>query len=1135
MLDDKLVSLIEKNKCAKDYFAKVKRAQNSTLAIASSARPFFTALTWQFSSRPLLVLIAGEQASRSFARQLSFFIGRKNVEHFPEIDKSYFSDKQISKEVAGKRNLCIDLLHRGQNKVIVSSTEAFLSKVSGDESFYLPIELTVGDEIEDIDSLVLKLNEFGYENVKRVKQRGQFSFKGGALDVFAANQDFAVRIDFFGDEVESIRRIFSSSAQTIANVDNIKIYPCCLLPLAKKNLNRAKEGLTLRARTDKFARQLLSDLESGINLDEKHLLLPHLCKTKNLGQFINEKVDILFIETQSLLLDARRIYEREQIAFKGSGSSVDDFVSSPSVLQHFKSTQISFESILTKGFKVDSRLKILRTNPDSSSVSLKEKIQTWFEAGFYVLFSCIEPNVATRFKEEFDRIGFSISSSNRGETLKKRVVNFVEFDIPLGFVVPDLKLAIVSSNDFKETFKTRDFKDFDITKITFPYLPGDYVVHSTFGIAKFKSIIKKIVDGVQKDYIELSYAQGDKLFLPIEQFDRVTKYVGPKGDAPKLTRLNTHDWSRAIGRARAATRKLAFDLVDVYARRANVEGFSFVITSAMKSALDKTFEHIKTPDQTCAIEDVFRDMASNRVMDRLICGDVGFGKTEVAIRACYVCAKNNKQTIVLCPTTILCEQHFETFRNRLDKLGVSVDVISRFKTLRQQKETLSRFSTGKTDVLIGTHRLLSSDVNPKDLGLVIIDEEQRFGVGHKEKLKNLREVIDVLALSATPIPRTLQMSLSGIRDMSLILTPPKDRRAVSVFVGAFDFDKACEAIRFELARSGQVYFVYNRVNTIDLVEEKIKEIVPEANVAIAHGQMSKIELESVMEAFAARKIDVLIATTIIENGIDNPNTNCLIIADSHNLGLSQMYQLKGRVGRSSRDAYAYFFYPENMPIGQKTLARLQAIGEHTELGSGLQIAMRDLEIRGAGEMFGAEQSGNLSEVGFDLFSAMLSSEIIRERSAEDDDNKSNVIQALSDISINISESALLPEDYIEDVKDRVLIYRQVASIKSIDSLNEIINRVQQKFGQMPDVALNFFSKAKLRIFAYSQGINSISMAKGYLVANPIAIDDDKLQTLRLKSALYSKKTSTLKVPIKNISKTDESHISAALEFLESLI
>ena len=1137
MLSSEIYDIFKRHNCAENFFVKVDAGENACLSVSSSARPLFASLVFERMQGCLLVVLPGTDAAHSFARQISAFAGANNVCEFFDYDFSYTEKKRVNPKIAALRFECLDVLKRNDHKIVVSSTSAAMRLLPHvDDEWTHALTIATGDEIEDVDAFFAELEARGFERTKKVKQRGEYSFQGGAIDVYPAQMQFPVRIDLFGDEVESIKRVFPSTGQTISDVECVNIFPVCELPLDNKHIKTAFSALDVKAKTNAQLRQVKETLEDAINLSEEHLLFPHLCeKVSSMRDYVSREVCVLVCDPTAVFMDATKVLSAAEVELTGTSHRVDEFLCSVHDLNYDKNILLSFESVMkSSDSQVDAEVKILRTNVTGVEVTLEERIQDWFDAGYKVIFCDPEPTHARDVMAQLVDSGISISDFDKLGEIKSRVVNFVNIDMPLGFVIPDAKLVVVSQNDTKGLLSSyRRARSIDITKITFPYAPGDFVVHTNFGVGKFVQIVTREIDGVRRDYMELHYAQGDKLFLPVEQVDRVTRYVGAEGDNPKLTRLNTRDWSKAVGKARSATKKMAFDLVDVYSRRANVSGFPFEITEEAKQKLSTTFEYEETRDQKAAIEDVFLDMQSARVMDRLVCGDVGFGKTEVAIRAAYVCVQNKKQVMLLCPTTILAQQHFETFFSRLDALGVRVDVISRFRTKKQQSATLSAFSEGKLDVLIGTHRLLSRDVNPEDLGLVIVDEEQRFGVGHKEQLKNLRETIDVLTLSATPIPRTLQMSLSGVRDMSLILTPPKKRLPVEVHVSAWDPDVVSAAIRTEFARGGQVYYVSNRVNTIDLTFERVQKIVPEASIGVAHGQMSKDELEHVMEDFAAGEIDVLIATTIIESGIDNPKTNTLIIEDSHRLGLSQMYQIKGRVGRSDVQAYAYFMYPDNMPLTEEAKSRLQAIDEHQELGSGLRIAMRDLEIRGAGEMFGAEQSGNMSAVGFDLFAAMLNEAIVNEREGKEASD-SGTIHVLSDIQINVGESALLSDEYIEDVAERVMIYRRVASSFTTKDVMEVYEEVTSKYADPPDEAINYFSRAMLRAFCHENGISSISVAKGYVIVEPVELDFDTVTNLRSISALYSKKQKRLKVPFHNID-SGEGKCASVLDFLSGLL
>jgi transcription-repair coupling factor (superfamily II helicase) len=695
-------------------------------------------------------------------------------------------------------------------------------------------------------------------------------------------------------------------------------------------------------------------------------------------------------------------------------------------------------------------------------------------------------------------------------------------DIPAGYVVPDARLAVVSVDDaFPRS--VRKSPTGDPTLLTFDFKPGDYVVHATHGIALFRAVVRREVLGSARDYLHLEYAKGDKLFVPVEQLDRVTRYVGPDASAPRVTRLNTADWSRATKKARTAARKLAFDLVDLYARRATTTGYAFGPDTPWQTEMEAAFPYVETPDQSSAIADVKADMEADKPMDRLVCGDVGYGKTEIAIRAAFKATQDGKQVMVLCPTTILAQQHFTTFSDRFEPYPVHVEVLSRFRTKAQQEAALAGFAAGSVDILVGTHRLLSRDVSPHDLGLVIVDEEQRFGVEHKEHLKNLREQVDVLAMSATPIPRTLQMALSGVREMSVIDTPPPNRFPVRVHVGEFDHDLVQAAIRLELERGGQVYYVFNRVMTIDEASRRVSEMVPEARIRVAHGQMTEHQLERVMESFAAGQIDVLVSTTIIESGIDNPHTNTLVIEDSERLGLAQLYQLKGRVGRSHVRAFAYFLVGRGKTLTDQAVERLTAMAELTELGSGIKIALKDLEIRGAGSLLGAEQSGSLSAVGFDLYADML-----REAVAE---ARGEALPAHTDVRIDVPAPAFLPEEYVAEVDERVRYYRRLAAAVTPEVAVAIGAEICEKHGAMPEAASNLVGIARARAAAGELGITHVAITRGRVMTQPLKLDAQQSGALAPMGAVYLERDGKLQVPLAY----GESVVSAVLRVLDAIL
>ena len=698
-----------------------------------------------------------------------------------------------------------------------------------------------------------------------------------------------------------------------------------------------------------------------------------------------------------------------------------------------------------------------------------------------------------------------------------------------GIQYPMIKFAIIAESDMfgedkkkrrkrrqpaSEGERIRSFKELSV---------GDYVVHEGHGVGIYRGIENVEVDGVAKDYIKIEYGGGGSLYILATNLDMIQKYADKDTKQVKVNKMSGPEWTRTKTKVKGAVRELAMDLVKLYAARQESEGYVCGPDTVWQREFEEMFPYEETQDQLDAIEATKRDMESTKIMDRLVCGDVGFGKTEVAIRAAFKMVQEGRQCAVLVPTTILAQQHYTSFKDRFDPFGVTVEVLSRFRTSEQQKAALAGFAKGDVQVLVGTHRLLSRDVNPHDLGLVIIDEEQRFGVQHKEQLKNLRESIDVLTLSATPIPRTMQMSLSGVRDMSLILTPPDERRPVEVHVGEWDPDVVSAAIRYELARGGQVYYVSNRVHAA----------AGEARVGVAHGQMTKEELEQVMEEFAAGELDVLVATTIIESGIDNPHTNTLIIEDAQRLGLAQMYQLKGRVGRSSTQAYAYFMFPENVPLTEEAAARLTAINEHQDLGSGMRIAMRDLEIRGAGSMLGAEQSGNMSAVGFDLFAQMLNQAVNETR--EGTGASGELPPALSDITVNIPGHAYLPEEYIPDADARVLWYRKLASAATVEEVAALREDMLAKAPEMPEAAANLFERAWLKAFANEHGVKLISVAAGKLIVEPIDIPAAAMKPLRRAAGRYQADRRKLTLPLRYFSEEErENLLPAIVHFLEKL-
>lgn len=1128
MLIDMLSASLAKSGALNDAWAKLDSGQDATVGVASSARPFLVAARFAADPRATLVVAAGEEAADTFARTVGAFVGEERVLRLPDYEGNPFSlDAPPQPRLHGRRLEALWSLQQGKPAVVVASARALLRRIApAKEEVARPLALVAGSDLSEepqrgiacFEDLEHCLVSMGYENSGKLDGPGTFSVQGGAIDVFPGNLAYPVRLDFFGDELDEIRRFLPSTGQTISSLGQVDIFPVREFAQTDAALLRAKRAISKSAETNAAQRELLERLE-----DDSHelpdLMAAYLLeKTAAVGDYLSADTLTVLIEPRSLVDDALHAYDELSKRCVGTSIPVSDLYMGPNELDFGANPRATYVSIMRVGVQLDSELVVKRVDVAGDPEKLFGRLRSLAEMGFTVVFSVPHFRARQEMKLSLVDLGIPINEvldvvGDASPKLKRGQVNIVDVDIPLGMIFPAAKMALVSLSDTQGAMATRKRSRIDVTEITFPFKPGDYVVHAAHGVAFFRDIVRQDVGGSERDYLLLEYAEGDKLYVPVEQLDRVTRYVGPEGSSPRLTRLNTSDWSRAMAKARKATKQLAFDLVDVYTRRASTQGYRYREDTPWQHEMEESFPYQETPDQLAAIADIKADMQSPRPMDRLVCGDVGFGKTEVALRAAFKATQDNKQVMVLCPTTILAQQHYSTFKDRFEPFGVKVEVLSRFRTPAQQKQALADFSEGTVSVLVGTHRLLSRDVNPHDLGLVIIDEEQRFGVAHKEQLKNMRESIDVLTLSATPIPRTMQMGLSGVRDMSLILTPPDDRRPVEVHVGEWDPDVVSDAIRREMARGGQIYYVSNRVRSIDEAVKRVQAAAGEARVGVAHGKMTKEQLEDVMENFAAGELDVLVATTIIESGIDNPHTNTLIIEDSQRLGLAQMYQLKGRVGRSSTQAYAYFLFPDNIPLTEEAVARLTALGEHTDLGSGMRVAMRDLEIRGAGSLLGAEQSGNMSAVGFDLFAQMLSTAVNNAREGNSS-AKEFLPPALSDIVVNVPDHTYFPEEYLPDADERVLYYRKIASADTIDAVNDIYEELLAKHPEMPQASVNQFEKARLKAFANEHGIKLISVSAGKLTVEPFALTKSQASSLRRKAGRYLADKKKMAVPLR---------------------
>ena len=1118
------------------------RGEDATLAVSQSGRTLMVAAQFARRPRPTVYIVSGEDSADRAYRSLAAYLGIEHVARFPERADLPWRDTAPDDSVVAARCAALGRVARGEHCVMVASARALLRCVPPSESRYWESRrFAVGDEVpfEDVPRLLVGM---GYANSDAADAPGSFWVHGDAVDVYPAQAASPVRMEFFGDEIDRIRRMVASTGQTIGDEAAVEVYPCRELALTDEAVARISAALYQPAQSDTALAAMLELVQQRIATPELDRFLPMLYeRTESPLAHVSREALVILSEPRSLFDDCMRAYEDlDRRAGEAKVARLDGLYVRPQELDFGRQQRLNYVSLIRAGGAVTAELKLEQPALAGSDNRFISRVQEVVNNRYAVLFAIPDrgaresmelgftdesipfeeslqadpanaggfgadaptvelPSVSRRRADALNARGLEEGASGPTvPTLTRGRVTFIDAALPAGTVVPEAHLAVFSLADLNARMdakraRGRARRRVDVTEVTFPFKPGDYVVHATHGIALFAEIARQEVAGRERDYFLLEYADGDKLYVPLEQVDRITRYVGPDGANPRLTRLNTADWSRATTKARKSAKKLAFDLVDLYTRRSSITGYAFGPDTPDQVEMEESFPYEPTRDQLDAIADIKGDMESAKPMDRLLCGDVGFGKTEVALRAAFKCVTGGRQVMVLCPTTILAQQHFETFFERFAPFGVEVEVLSRFRTPAQQRRALAAFAEGRVDVLVGTHRLLSSDVNPHDLGLVIIDEEQRFGVQHKEQLKNIREQIDVLTLSATPIPRTMQMAISGVRDMSLITTPPTGRRPVQVHVGEYDPDVVSAAIRLEMGRGGQVYYVSNRVKTIEDAVERVHETAPEARVGVAHGKMSPREVEDVMVQFATGKIDVLVATTIIESGIDNPHSNTLIIEDSQRLGLAQLYQLKGRVGRSATQAYAYFMFPGELPLTEEATERLMALSEFQDLGSGMRIAMRDLEIRGAGSLVGAEQHGNLSSVGFDLFTQMLGQAVAEARGEGGADVEE------SGVTINLPADFFLSEEYLPAVDKRVLVYRRLAAADELAVVDAVQEECENEHGELPQAAANLFDRARIRIRAERLGLESVALTQGRLVFQ--GVDVPKTVAFELKGQL----------------------------------
>ena len=1090
------------------------------------------------TKRPMVLVTYNEIQARKLYQDLKKLI--KQTYFFPKKEITSYDYVAQSKEIEYKR---IDVLNKmylaKQQKepiIIVTTIEAVMQKMVAKDTLYQNvIDFEVGKTYL-LDGIKEKLVGLGYERSDLIENKGQFSIRGGIVDV-GLSEKIGVRIEFWGDEVDSIRFFQISSQRSTEMLKEITIFPAH--ELIVQDLSEAVKNIQ-----EKYPEEI-EDIELIKNGD-------YISKiNKYFNEFYENQASFLdYMSDEYLLL----LDEKSKINQRKTNIIEDNNKLIASLVEKEKFVPEAIENISKFEYNFEEKQIIYLEQNDSIKNIQKYYFETR-EINFYNLqLDLLLADIVTYQKNKKKVVllaGNEISAKKLCDILKENQINYKyereaenvkpgEIIVTIGgfssgFENYDLNLIVVSlQNNFEEPVKRKKklsstFKDSE--KIVFADLkPGDIVVHQTHGIGQFIGVNTITADGVTKDYIKIKYRNDDILYVPTNSLDSVRKYIGG-GDnsSPRLNKLGGKEWSATTSKVKKNLEAVAKDLIELYAKRQKIKGFSFSPDTPWQKQFEDSFQYTETDDQLRCIQDVKKDMEKPQPMDRLLCGDVGYGKTEVAIRAAFKAVMDQKQVAYLVPTTILANQQYEEFKTRMQEFAINVELLNRFKTKKEQDEIIKKLKLGEVDVVVGTHRLLSEDVNFKDLGLLIIDEEHRFGVKDKEKIKKLRTNIDVLTMTATPIPRTLHMSIVGVRDMSVIYEPPHNRKPVQTYVLEYDQEVITEAITKEIERGGQVFYLFNQVEGIEKKANEISMLVPEAKVGFAHGKMSGRELEEIMESFINQEINVLVCTTILESGIDIPNANTIIVENADRLGLAQLYQIRGRVGRSDKQAYAYVTYKRDKLLSEVADKRLKAIKEFTEFGSGFKIAMRDLEIRGAGSMLGEMQHGHMEQVGYDTYCKLLD-EVIKEMQGIE------VVEE-QDVQIDLAVSSYIPDNFIENSSQKIEIYQNIALCRTEEELQNVIDEVIDRYGRLPKELENLIDIARIKQLARKANILKIAQRENGIVFYFVKekIKPEMVNTLITKYPMLVKFSNAVEPYVTLRIKENENIIEKAKEFLNTVI
>jgi len=1093
----------------------------AVLGLSEGMKSHLTAALYQKGYGPVLVITPSDEAAARICEDMEAFGGIRAMA-FPARPATLYRAEAVSREMEIRRIGVLGAVLEQRVDVLCVTADALCQPLPPASAFQKAMfTLSVGMRIR-VDALCLKLAEAGYAREERVEGAGQFAARGGIVDVFPVGADHPVRVEFFDDEVDALRSFDVMNQRSIEALEKAQILPAGECPIDSeameyglkqlhKQVDEAVKRLKRNARSAQ-SRAHQDTMESVAMLTGSREEQPWERVASRMTQWedklalqgrfegMDNLIPCFYPQTASLtdyfnpgcvvVDEPHRSRERVDNAIMEYQRSFEDAMASGSALPIQAELLRGFDAIMAASSS--SHVFAFQTLPTGQLGILPLSVVRIEGRSMHTLrgqFDMLRGDLS-RWKQAGCRVALLAGSLHRAQRLQATLVDFdifaavVEKDreiepgeaviLPMslfqGFEYSECPLVVIAERELFGASRSqkpvkRRRNTGNVLDIFTDLAVGDYVVHEVHGIGKFDGIVKLNADGVTRDYIKISYRGEDVLYVPTEQMDRVQKYIGSEGKEPTVHRLGGVEWRNAKGRVSKHIQDMADELLALYARRQAVKGHSFAQDTPWQHEMEDNFPYEETPDQLKAIEEIKEDMESGGVMDRLLCGDVGYGKTEVALRAAFKAVMDGKQVAFLAPTTVLAHQHYATMLKRFDGFGLNVDVISRFRSPHEVKQSLSRLFHGKTDIIAGTHRLLSKDVIFKDLGLLIVDEEQRFGVAQKEKIKQLKNSVDVLTLTATPIPRTLHMSMVGIRDISVLDTPPEERYPVQTMVLEYDEGLVRDAIYREVGRGGQVYFLYNRVESIEHMHRRLQALVPEVRIAVGHGKMPEHELEKVMMQFMDGEFDVLLCTTIIESGLDIPTANTLIVYESDRFGLSQLYQLRGRVGRSNRLAYAYFTYQREKVLSEVAEKRLEAIREFTEFGSGFRVAMRDLEIRGAGNLLGAQQSGHMATVGYGLYCKMIEDTVARMRGEVD--------EAAVDPVLDVKVDAYLPDGYVPDSSDRLELYRRIAQVRTPEEREDVVDELIDRFGEPPEPVIRLLDVAQLRSRCMHAGVDSV--------------------------------------------------------------